>query len=216
MNAYAWVGVIGLVAATGCWEGMTGVKGSGNAKTEARKVDGFSAVDVSGSVHVELAIAAQPSVEVSGDDNLVAMIDTQVHGDVLSIGNHGNMRPVVPLVVRVSATRIAKVTASGATTVAVHGVHGDQLAITVEGAATLRGDGAVHQLTVDTSGAGTLDLEHLTAERASVKASGSGTVTIDVTQALDADVSGAGTVNYHGNPPDVKKDVSGAGSLVKR
>jgi hypothetical protein len=210
MKAYALVVLVGMM---GCWEG---VKGSGTAKTEVRPVAGFTAIDISGAVNVEIAIAAAPRVEVSGDDNLVPLVETKIAGDSLSITNHGSMRPVVPLVVHVAATRIAAVAVSGASTVALHGVRDDQLSITVQGAATLRGDGAVHQLKVGVSGAGTLGLEGLTAERASVEADGSATVAVDVTQALDVHVSGASTVTYHGNPPDVKQDVSGAGSLVKR
>jgi hypothetical protein len=90
------------------------------------------------------------------------------------------------------------------------------MSISVHGAATLHGDGAVKQLTVETAGAGTLDLDRLTAERATVRASGSATVDVSVTQALDVHVSGAGTVNYRGNPPELKQDVSGAGTLRKR
>jgi len=213
MKAYVLVGLVGLA---GCWEGVTGVKGSGTAKTEVRPVAGFSGVDIAGSVTVELSIAAEPRVEVTGDDNLIALVDTQVRDDVLSIGNHGSMRPVVPLRIRVAAPRITTLSVSGATTVAVHGVRDDQLSITLQGAATVHGDGAVRQLTIDASGAGTLDLAGLTAERAGVKATGSATVVVDVTQALDVHVSGAATVTYHGNPPELHKDVGGAGSLVRR
>jgi hypothetical protein len=217
MKAYALVVLVGVA---GCWEGVTGVKGSGNAKTEVRPIAGFGAgpgaVDVSGSLRVEIAIAAEPRVEVSGDDNLIALVDTQVRGDVLVVTNHGSMRPVVPLVVRIAAPRLQAIDASGATTVTLHGMRDNQMSINLQGAATLHGDGAVHELTIDASGAGTLDLDRLTAERARVTASGSATVMVNVTQALDVRVSGAGTVSYSGNPPDVKPDVSGAGSLVKR
>jgi hypothetical protein len=39
---------------------------------------------------------------------------------------------------------------------------------------------------------------------------------IAVSKALDAHVSGASTLRYRGDPPDLKQDVSGASKLVKR
>ena len=204
-----------LIGAVGCWERIEGVKGSGTAKTEVRPVGAFQAVEVSGAVDAEIAIGAEPRVEVSGDDNIVSLIDTKVSGDRLEIGNHGNFRPVVPLVVRVTAPKLTAVTASGATTVTLRGMRDDAMSITAHGAATLHGDGAVKQLTVESAGAGTLDLDRLTAERATVRASGAGTVSVNATQALDVRVSGAGTVNYRGNP-ELKQEVSGAGTLRKR
>jgi hypothetical protein len=212
MKAYAWLMLVGTV---GCWERIEGVRGSGTAKTEVRTVGAFSAVEVSGALSAEISIGAEPRVEVSGDDNLVPLVDTGVSGASLSIRNHGNFRPSVPLVVRVTAPKLTAVMTSGATNVTLHGMRDDQLSITVQGAATVHGDGTVKQLTVETSGAGTLDLDRLTAERGNVRTSGSGTTSVNVTQALDVRVSGAGTVNYRGNP-EVKQDVSGAGTLRKR
>jgi len=211
MKAYGLVVVVGL---SGCWQ--EGVKGSGKAKVEVRPVAGFTAIDISGAIDVEVVIAPEPRVEVSGDDNLVPLIDTQIGSRGLAIRNRERVRPQVPLVVRVAAPKIVMVAASGATTVTMHGMQDDQLTIHVDGAATLHGDGTVHQLTVDASGAGTLDLDRLVAERASVTSSGAGTVSVNATQALDVHVSGASTVTYRGDPPDVKRAVSTAGTLSKR
>lgn len=215
MSAMKAIALVMLIGTVGCWERIEGVKGSGTTKTEKRTASAFSAVEVSGALEAEIAVGAEPKVEITGDDNLIPLVDTGVSGDSLSVRNHGNFRPVVPLIVHITAPKITAVTASGATSVTLHGMHGDALTVTVHGAATVRGDGAVKQLTVDTAGAGTLDLDELTAERGSVHASGSGTVSVHVTQALDVRVSGAGTVNYRGDP-QVKQEVTGAGALHKR
>ena len=210
MKPCAIVVVVGLA---GC--SQPGLKGSGKAKAEARPVTGFTAVDASGAVDVEIANGPEPRVEVTGDDNLVPLIDTQSDGSRLVIRNRESVRPVVPLVVRIAAPRISAVTVSGATTVTMHGAR-DELTVHGDGAATLHGDGAVRQLTVDASGACTLDLDQLTAERARVESSSAATVSVDVTRALDVRVSGAATVNYRGDPPELKRDVSTAGTLTKR
>ena len=208
-----WVLIVGGMIAS-CTE--AGPRGSGNARAEVRPVAAFSALEVSGVVGVELALGPEVRVELSGDDNLLPLVDTQIGGTVLTIRNREAVRAVAPLVARITAPRIAAVTASGASRVTLHGMHGEPLAITVHGAATVRGDGAIPELAVHASGAGTVDLDGLTAERARVTAAGSATVAVDVTRALDVRVSGAGKVSYRGSPPSVTQEVSGAGSLVKR
>jgi len=206
--------VVVAMVLSGCWR--EGVKGSGQAKAEVRSVAAFTALDISGAIRVEVTVAPEPRVEVSGDDNLVPLIDTLVDGSSLKIRNRESVRPDVPLVVRVAAPTLTAIAASGATIVALHGRHDDQLAIKIHGAATLRGDGTAQQLTIEASGSGTLDLDQLVAARASVTSSGASTVSVNVSRSLDVHATGASTVTYRGDPPDGTREASTAATLTKR
>jgi hypothetical protein len=44
--------------------------------------------------------------------------------------------------------------------------------------------------------------------------SGSGNIFVTATRSLDASVSGSGTINYAGNPPNVTKSVTGSGAIT--
>ena len=61
------------------------IKGSGVKKTETRTAADFSEIDLSGAAlcTVELGPTA---IEISGDDNLVALVTTEVHDGALHIG----------------------------------------------------------------------------------------------------------------------------------
>jgi len=202
-----------LVMLGGC--SWTGVEGSGKAKSEVRPVASFHAIDISGAINTEIAIAADPRVELSGDDNLIPLIITEVDSKGLELGTRKNLRPKLPLVARVSAPQIDAIEVSGSSRVAIHGVHDDHLSLDLSGSAAVHGDGTVRQLTIDVSGSGSVELDQLAAERASVTISGSGNVVIAASQALDVHISGSGTITYRGDPK-VTQDISGSGRLVKR
>jgi len=192
------------------------VEGSGKLTSEVRPVGSFSEVGVTGGIQAEISIGPVARVELAGDDNLIPLVLTEVDGDHLKIGNRKNMRPTVPMVARVSASKLGAVDLSGSGTVTLHGLHQDSLTLHVSGSGMVRGDGAVRQLQVDVSGSGELKLEQLPAERVRVTVSGSGSVTVVASQALDIHISGSGSVTYRGDPADVKTAVTGSGRVVKQ
>jgi Putative auto-transporter adhesin, head GIN domain len=65
------------------------------------------------------------------------------------------------------------------------------------------------------SGAGKARCYDLMSENTSVDISGAGSAEVFASVALDADVSGAGSVRYKGNAARVNQQVSGAGSVKK-
>lgn len=205
--------ICALVGLAGC--SFIGVAGSGNAKSEVRHVAAFSAIEIAGGINADVAIAADSHVEISGDDNLLPLITTELHGDKLEIGTRQSVRPKLPLVAHITAPRISAVHLSGSGNITIHGVHDDNLTVSISGSGNIRGDGTVQQLTAKVTGSGDLELDQLAAERASVTISGSGDIKLAVGKALDATISGSGTVTYRGDP-EVKKQISGSGSVTKR
>jgi hypothetical protein len=146
---------------------------------------------------------------------LLPLITTEVDGNDLKIGTRRNLRPSVPLVAHITVPELGAVRVIGSSTVTLHGIHTDDLALGVTGSATIRGDGAVRQLHVEISGSGTLELEQLAAERAAVVISGSGDAALAVAKALDVTISGSGDITYRGDP-EVKKHISGSGSVTRK
>jgi len=205
-----------FVLLVGCSFGNSAVPGSGTPKTELRLASGFTVVAVSGAINVDVGTAREARVEISGDDNLVPLIKTEVKGDRLTIANHTSFKPKVPMVIRVAVPQLTELVVSGASSVVLHDVHGDNLKLGIDGASRLRADGAVHQLTIEVDGASQADLDQLTVERTMAEVAGASEAEIAVFKALDAHVSGASTLSYRGDPPELKQDVTGASRLVKR
>jgi hypothetical protein len=198
----------------GC--GWTGIEGSGNAKTEARPHSGFDAVELSGALRAEIANAAEYRVEVSGDDNLVPLVITELEGKTLKIDIRKSVRPSLPLLVRIAAPRIGAISATGANRVALQGLKTDNLALNVSGAARVAGNGSVGTLGLAVSGNADIELDQLAAEGVTVTVTGSAKVDVAASRSLAVAISGAATVTYRGDPANVTQDISGAGRLVKR
>jgi hypothetical protein len=205
-----------VLVLAGCNLGFTGIAGSGTPKSEVRPAAGATEVAVSGALTVDIGPGTEAKVEISGDDNIVPLITTEVKGSRIEIESKKSIRSKVPLVIRVSLPRLTAVSVSGASNAVVHDAKGDSLKLVAKGASKLRVDGAVQQLTLEASGASDADLDQLAVERARAELSGASEAEVAVSKALDAHLGGASTLKYRGDPAELKQDVTGASSLVKR
>ena len=65
-------------------------------------------------------------------------------------------------------------------------------------------------------GSGDVQLQDLAAGDVHAELSGTGSIAVSATESLDASVSGTGSIVYTGNPPRVRKSVTGIGSVTGR
>lgn len=190
------------------------IKGSGNMKTERRNVPTFKAVDVGGASDVEIVVGREQSVELEYDDNLLPLVKTEVRGDTLHISREkGNIRSNNSLRVRITVAELDGLDLSGASKANVSGVKTEKFDLQVSGASKVSIDGTARDLELDLSGASSINAETLMVETASVEASGASRATVNVSETLKADASGASRISYLGNPKSVSRDVSGASSI---
>jgi len=139
------------------------------------------------------------------------------------------------IVANFSSTVDLDVTASGASTVElvkisagdvnfdVSGagkVTGDieakNMELEVSGASTVQLEGSAGSIAADVSGASHLKLEDLKVENANVILSGVSDGTINLDGSLDAELSGASTLEYIGEPALGIMDITGASTLKKK
>lgn len=193
----------------------TGVQGSGNAKTETRNVPAFSAVDIAGAIDTEIAVGPESHVEITGDDNIVPLITSDVRGDQLKLDTRKNVRPSVHLVARITVPKLTGVELTGSGDVTAHGVQADHLRVIVSGSGTIHADGTAHEAEIEVTGSGTIALDQLAAERVRVLVSGSGHIAVAASKALDVSITGSGDVTYRGDP-EVNKRVTGSGKVTRR
>jgi hypothetical protein len=223
-----------VVSAAGCSLsiGLPTVTGSGVAKEESRKVGAFSVVEVSGVVEATVTLGKEPALTLSGDDNLVPLIVTEVKGDRLVIRTKEgtNMRTKLPLRAAITATGLTAVEASGAATVkapadgssrfsaqtsgvaqiTLGGLAAEELEIDSSGASRVTASGSTRALKVGLSGTSGLDASGLKAETASVNISGASSGTLRASKEVQGDVSGASNLTVLGAP--AKKGVSTSGA----
>lgn len=109
---------------------------------------------------------------------------------------------------------VVKVNLSGAGHIRVTSLTAQQLYAEVSGAAQMAidGSGTLDEAHLEVSGASKYFAKGLTTTDAWVHASGASHMEIRVTETLDANASGASSINYFGNPR-VKHDSSGASRI---
>jgi hypothetical protein len=190
--------------------------GSGTMKVEKRTVPSFTALSISGAYDVEIVVQKEQSLEIEGDDNLLPLITTDVHDGVLDISNTKSFSTRNKLHLRISVPSLDAISTSGASDIVISSVKSDEFNVDVSGAGSLQLSGETKTLEIKQSGAGDVDAKDLHAERVNVESSGAASADVYASEELRASVSGAGNVNYYGDPKTVNKDTSGAGSITKR
>ena len=208
--------MLALTLLGGCHHQFGNVSGSGTMKLEKRDVPAFSAVNISGAYDVEIVVQKAQSLEIEGDDNLLPLIRTQVKNGVLSINNEKSFSTRKALRLIISVPALDAITTSGASEFTVTNVKSDEFNIEASGAGSLHISGETKALEVGMSGAVSLDAKDLKAQKVSVTSSGAASADVYASEELRASVSGAGNVDYYGDPKSVTEDASGAGSISKK
>jgi hypothetical protein len=214
---------------------VLGERGNGNVVKQERKVSAFDAIDVSGAFDVYLSLGTTQSVIVEADDNLQPLIRTEVVGSTLKIDNKKPIHDSKSMKVYITVTDLKKIELSGAVDLTTQNkltltdleieISGatdasldlavQKLEISSSGGSKMKLSGMANKVDIDVSGAVELHAFDLLAEIVSLDISGAGDADINVTKELSAEISGAGTVRYKGDPPKVDSNVSGAGSIKK-
>lgn len=215
--------------------GCTAVTGSGISMTERRTVAEYDQIELRGIGTVEITAGELSELEVSGDDNVVPLIRTDVVDRRLVIRTEKEVRPVAPLVIRGATPDVVAASCSGAGDIRISGVQNEsKVRLIISGAGNLTFSGSVGGLhaavsgagdirlagTANTaefvvSGAGDIQAADLQAKRVKARVSGAGDVTLNAGEALDASVSGAGDIRYTGDAKEISQKVSGVGSIQR-
>ncbi len=196
-----------------------GVKGSGVAATETRALTPFTGVDLAGVGKLVLKVGegSAYSVKVTADDNLLPLVETIVKGDTLTIQlkDSVSLTNSVGFTYEITAPKIEKIESSGAASIEAGGFNGGKLNVDVSGVGSVKLAGRVEEFRADLSGAGSLDTTSLAADDVKLDLSGVGSADVRADKRIRANVSGLGSITWHGSATDVKTDVSGLGSVRK-
>src|SRR5262245_21221051 len=188
--------------------------GSGVAVSEQRRVSTFSAIEVDGAFDVvAVCQAAEQSVEVSGDDNIVPLIETRVDGQLLRIFSDQSFSTRLKMQVHVATANVEKVHQQGSGSVALSQVANESLELNLSGSGSIAVTGHTKVATVSVSGSGLVAAESLEAEDVDVTVTGSGAAQVRASSHLVAVATGSGEIRYSGNPRSVRPTISGSGSI---
>jgi len=208
------------------------IHGSGHQVSEDRKVGEFSRISISGGYKVILKQDSSFSIKITGDDNLMKYIKTNLEGDKLRIYNKKNFCNSGQIVVNIGVKNLEQIKASGAVEVESDGkLVTKDLNIDLSGATkvtldlnaanvTTSGSGATElnlkgQATshnIDISGVGHVYALDFIVGSCDIESSGAGHCEVNVLNNLNVHSSGASEVKYKGHP-SISNDKSGASSI---
>lgn len=211
------------------------ITGDGNVISDSREVGSFDNIGVSGSFDVDLVKGKEGKIEIKIEKNLLPYLITEVKDGELKIKwkKGTNIRTHKGVHLTVYFNSIDGVTLSGSGdivgkdliesnnfNVAISGSGDINLNLKVKtmesrisGSGDLTFKGSAKSFTSSVSGSGDIEAYALQTDKANIKVSGSGDMTISVKNELYARVSGSGDISYKGNPAKEDVKVSGSGNI---
>ena len=236
------LGAVVVSALLAWWTLSRGFGGEPSRSARHEALQPFHRIDVGGSAEVTLVQADGESIDVEAGRH--ARIDAHVSDGRLrvraedprrwwtrlfggrSVGPAritlrfrtldvidltGNVKIHVP---KLEAQSL-RIRASGGSTLAIDDLRATSLHVEGSGALDAKLAGRVGEEVVAISGAGSYQAEKLIADDATVSVSGVGDVVVHAAKTLRASISGAGVIEYTGNPT-VTEHVSGIGRVKRR
>lgn len=227
--------------ALGSTPALAWTTGSGQVVSENRQVPAFEAITSQSSVNLQVRQGDVASLKISGDDNLLPLLETTVdkgrHGDTLTIrwkrGESVYTRSKIQVdvvVPKLSAISVAgsgnvrlspfstpslQLSVAGSGDMKFEQLKAEQLSIAISGSGDIGGSGTVQRVKASVAGSGDVRLADLKADEVEVRIAGSGDAQVQAMKTLDVTIAGSGDVTYTGDA-QVKSKVSGSGSVKKR
>jgi hypothetical protein len=217
------------------------VTGSGTAARDARAVGDFQAIELRGDFDLVVRQSGRSAVEVQADDNLLALLETEVvdgrHGRTLRIGwrRGESVRTRAATVVTVDVAQLRALAATGSGNVRIDALTtplfslsltgsgdarlaqlaADELSLSVAGSGDVFASGRAKRLQASIAGSGDIAAQELAAEEVKVRIAGSGDARVHAERELTVAIAGSGDVIYSGAAA-VKASVAGSGSVRQR
>jgi Putative auto-transporter adhesin, head GIN domain len=198
---------------TGC--GFSAIRGNGHITTDQRTVGDFNEIDAGGQFDIEWR-SGPPLLSITTDQNLLQHIDSEVTDNRLRLRSGGHIWPTRGIKVIVSSPTRNGAKLTGAVELRAGQLSGSKFYFQSRGASKVRLDGTVDELLADMTGASELEANDLHTKIAEVSTTGAADAEVNVSDSLKVSITGAGKVTYSGNPANVEKHITGAGSIRHR
>jgi hypothetical protein len=211
------------------------IKESGNQVTSNRTTAEYDQIAVSGSFQVNLVSGKEGAISITGDENIISHVVTEVENNELKIyfEKKKNYSYKSKIIIEVPFESINTIHFTGSGDITTKNtiiadkfdVHltgsGDvtldlkatKTTTSVAGSGDIVLSGTSSVLKASVAGSGDLDCSKLVVENATADVAGSGDIKVNCTQKLIAGVAGSGSVKYKGKPETIEKSIAGSGDV---
>jgi Putative auto-transporter adhesin, head GIN domain len=210
----------------------------GNQETRTYSNSQFTQVSISSALAVNIKQSNTYSITITASARTLDQIVVSQNGNTLAIGvkpgfNVGvffaKAEITMPKLDAISVSGASHATATGfvsedpfnaivtgASSLQMNSFQATNITVDLSGASTLTANGQANDLMATVSGASTLNISGLSINDADMQISGASHATINLSGTLDANVSGASSLQYSGQPTLGNITTSGASSVTKK
>ena len=229
--------ILALVTSSCGFDGNfgNGIKGNGEITTDSRATSSeFTIVSASEGIDVYVTQGKTASIKVEADENVIALIATDITNGKLEIHAKENIGRATKKVY-VTLPRITGIeSASGADLISENTlkvdvisidassgsdisleIMADEINVGTSSGADIKISGKTNILRVDASSGSDIQATHLESKICHAEASSGSDISVTVSDKLVADASSGADIRYSGNP-EVQKNKSPSGSVRKR
>ena len=212
------------------------VSGNGVSREETREVADFKGVEVGSGLNAKVTVGPK-SVRVTGDENLVGLVVTEVENGKLEVKlqKGSRVKGTSKLRIFISSPQVTSVGASGGAVVDaeaspgsnfaaaasgggevnVRNVDAKALALDASGGAQVKVIGRADTLAIDASGGSEVHAEELSGVKTlAVEASGGCRVKANPSDSIAAELSGGSTLHVASSPSQRAVQASGGSEVV--
>lgn len=190
------------------------IVGSGKLVSQPRSLSTFAGIQVTGIAKVVIIQDTVQSLRIEADDNIMDRVTTAVSNGLLVIGLQKGSYSNVTVNVFASMKTIERLECVGTADFVTSGsIRTEGITCRITGAGTMTLAGTATSQTIELTGTGNIHNFGLVSAHCSATITGAGSLEVNVTQQLDAIVSGAGSIIYAGTPGVVNKTIMGVGSV---
>jgi len=189
--------------------------GSRLVASDKRPFSGAVAIDVAGPINLTLRQGATPSLEVRGEQRLLANIDTSVDGDTLHIGPRGILlRHRQPIEVAVTVPALERLSFNGSGENVISGFSGERIALSLGGSGSVRFNGRYQKIEASIHGSGDMEVTGGNSDKVEAAVIGSGQLTlVGAARTLEAQMVGSGELDArHLQSDEVDLEHQGSGT----
>lgn len=199
---------------------------------QQRNVGYFNGVKAGDTYTIIISQSDSNSVSVNSSDKELSLIRTEVKDSILILSSSGNsdmdatINVGIKSLKKLDITGVAEVKSSnqlvcdnlfiesnGAGDINLNVKAANEIKARISGVGNVTLKGTAPLLDAKISGSGSLKSTNLETNKAIVKVSGIGDAKVNALQSIDADVSGAGSIIYKGQPAERNINISGVGSV---
>ena len=196
--------------------GNAQVKGNGNLASEMRKLSNFKAIEITiGYDKILVNCGQEPSIHISGDENILPLITTRISKGILTIESDSTFETKADSEIIINIKSLKEFTFDGVGETVIHNVNSEKFTCNINGVGSCDLHGKVKSFNIYVNGVGSVNAKQLIADDVVASLNGVGSVKLYAKNSLNASVNGIGGLTYFGNPTELILNDSGIGGITK-